>query len=89
MDVVERFCKSMFICYILHSVFLRFLINLRKMSIDLGYGEGEPSGKGPNQGLIQAKGNEYLVVSYPKLSYFSKVILLNKLINRLPFNTYN
>ncbi len=39
-----------------------------------GYGEGAPSGKGPNQGLIQAKGNAYLE-SYPKLSYFSKVLL--------------
>jgi peptidyl-prolyl cis-trans isomerase A (cyclophilin A) len=37
-----------------------------------GYGEGAPSGKGPNQGLIQAKGNEYLENSYPKLSYISK-----------------
>ena len=38
-----------------------------------GYGEGAPSGKGPNQGLIQAKGKSYLESSYPKLSYFSKV----------------
>ncbi|KAL7501992.1 hypothetical protein ACHAWX_000424 [Stephanocyclus meneghinianus] len=38
-----------------------------------GYGEGAPAGKGPNQGLIQAKGNEYLESAYPKLSYFSKV----------------
>lgn len=36
-----------------------------------GYGEGAPSGKGPNQGMIQAKGNEYLTKSFPKLSYFS------------------
>jgi peptidyl-prolyl cis-trans isomerase A (cyclophilin A) len=34
-----------------------------------GYGEG------PNQGLIQAKGNSYLEASYPKLSFFSKVSL--------------
>lgn len=38
-----------------------------------GYGEGAPQGKGPNQGLIQSKGNEYLTKAYPKLSYFSKV----------------
>lgn len=42
-----------------------------------GYGEGAPQGKGPNQGLIQAKGNEYLTKSYPKLSYFSSAKFIN------------
>lgn len=41
-----------------------------------GYGEGAPQGKGPNQGLIQAKGNEYLTKAYPKLSYFSSAKFL-------------
>ncbi|EJK74788.1 hypothetical protein THAOC_03515, partial [Thalassiosira oceanica] len=36
-----------------------------------GYGETvnwDPSGEGPDQGLIQSKGNEYLQSSYPRLS---------------------
>jgi peptidyl-prolyl cis-trans isomerase A (cyclophilin A) len=34
-----------------------------------GYGEGAPSGKGPNQARIQLQGNSYLKESYPQLSY--------------------
>jgi len=40
-----------------------------------GYGEGAPGGKGPNQALIQAKGNSYLTGSYPNLSYISKATI--------------
>uniref|UniRef100_A0A7S2SAQ7 Peptidyl-prolyl cis-trans isomerase n=1 Tax=Eucampia antarctica TaxID=49252 RepID=A0A7S2SAQ7_9STRA len=41
-----------------------------------GYGEGAPSGKGPNQGTIQSRGNEYLQSSFPKLTYFSKATIV-------------
>ncbi len=36
-----------------------------------GYGEGAPSGKGPNQGLIHLKGNSYLIEYFPKLNFIS------------------
>jgi peptidyl-prolyl cis-trans isomerase A (cyclophilin A) len=36
-----------------------------------GYGEGAPSGKGPNQARIQLQGNSYLENEYPKLSYIA------------------
>lgn len=34
-----------------------------------GYGEGAPSGRGPNQGQIQSEGNAYLTKSFPQLDY--------------------
>ncbi|GAX17951.1 hypothetical protein FisN_18Hh162 [Fistulifera solaris] len=38
-----------------------------------GYGEGAPRGPGPNQGMIQMRGNAYLESTYPKLSYISSI----------------
>jgi peptidyl-prolyl cis-trans isomerase A (cyclophilin A) len=37
-----------------------------------GYGEGAPGGAGPNQMMIQTRGNEYLKSDFPKLDYTKK-----------------
>jgi len=34
-----------------------------------GYGEGAPSGKGPDQQLSQTQGNAYLTKNFPKMDY--------------------
>lgn len=34
-----------------------------------GYGEGAPRGDGPDQGLVQQRGNAYLEKSFPKLDF--------------------
>jgi peptidyl-prolyl cis-trans isomerase A (cyclophilin A) len=38
-------------------------------SLYADYGEGAPSGNGPEQGRIQSQGNAYLEKSFPKLDY--------------------
>jgi len=43
-----------------------------------GYGEGAPSGKGPEQGRIQSEGNKYLKRSFPNLSYIISTRVLGK-----------
>lgn len=43
-----------------------------------GYGEGAPMGRGPAQGLIHSRGNEYLKTDFPKLSYIKSARILNE-----------
>ncbi len=41
-----------------------------------GYGEGAPSGRGPDQGQIQAEGNRYLEAQFPQLDYIERAAIL-------------
>jgi peptidyl-prolyl cis-trans isomerase A (cyclophilin A) len=45
-------------------------------SLYSGYGEGPPSGKGPNQNQVQAEGNAYLNASFPQLDYIKKAVIV-------------
>jgi peptidyl-prolyl cis-trans isomerase A (cyclophilin A) len=40
-----------------------------------GYGEGSPSGSGPEQQKIQMEGNAYLTKDFPKLDYVKKATI--------------
>ena len=40
-----------------------------------GYGEGAPSGNGPEQGRVQSEGNAYLMKDFPKLDYIKKATI--------------
>lgn len=42
-------------------------------SLYADYGEGAPRGKGPNQGRIGSKGNEYLKAEFPNLDYIKSI----------------
>jgi peptidyl-prolyl cis-trans isomerase A (cyclophilin A) len=40
-----------------------------------GYGEGAPSGRGPDQGQVQTEGNAYLAKSFPRLDFVKKATI--------------
>ncbi len=42
-----------------------------------GYGEGAPSGSGPEQGRIEKQGNPYLQADFPKLDYIRKAEIID------------
>lgn len=46
-------------------------------SLHSGYGEGPPSGRGPNQGRIQTEGNAYLRAEFPQLDYIRSASIVD------------
>ena len=41
-----------------------------------GYGEGEPNGKGPGQGKVYRRGNDYLKAEFPELDYITRASIV-------------
>jgi len=46
------------------------------MELHSGYGEGAPTGNGPDQGRIRAEGNAYLERDFPQLDYIKKATII-------------
>lgn len=46
-------------------------------SLYSGYGEGYPNGRGPDQGRVNAEGNEYLEAQFPKLDAIIKAEIVD------------
>jgi peptidyl-prolyl cis-trans isomerase A (cyclophilin A) len=44
-------------------------------AINAEYGEGAPSGRGPNQSRIQSEGNAYLSKEFPRMDYIKKATI--------------
>ena len=45
-------------------------------SIYSGYGEGAPRGRGPDQGMLQQRGNEYLKERFPEMDYIKRASII-------------
>jgi peptidyl-prolyl cis-trans isomerase A (cyclophilin A) len=41
-----------------------------------GYGDAPPGGRGPNQGTIQTRGNDYLMADFPNLDYVRRATIV-------------
>jgi peptidyl-prolyl cis-trans isomerase A (cyclophilin A) len=41
-----------------------------------GYGEGAPSGNGPDQSRVQSEGNAYLTTAFPKMDYIKSTTIV-------------
>lgn len=41
-----------------------------------GYGDAPPGGRGPNQGAIQTRGNDYLMADFPNLDYVRRATIV-------------
>ena len=46
-------------------------------ALHAGYGEGPPSGRGPNQARIQTEGNAYLRAEFPQLDYIRSATIVD------------